>query len=82
MLIDLSNRWQKVWEGQYELVSNCVGETYTRHDVNSDRTVTREAYGKEIAKIREERPDTEVVVYDHSFESNRAWFRFAFKWTG
>jgi hypothetical protein len=22
-----------------------------------------------------------VVVYDHSFSGNRAWFRFAFKWT-
>jgi hypothetical protein len=21
-----------------------------------------------------------VVVYDHSFEGDRAWFRFAFKW--
>jgi hypothetical protein len=35
----------------------------------------------EIAKIREERPDIRVVVYDHSFKGNRAWFRFAFKWT-
>jgi hypothetical protein len=22
-----------------------------------------------------------VVVYDHTFQGNRAWFRFAFKWT-
>jgi hypothetical protein len=24
-----------------------------------------------------ERPDIRVVVYDHSFEGDRAWFRFA-----
>jgi hypothetical protein len=35
----------------------------------------------EIAKIRQEWPDIRVVVYDHGFEGNRAWFRFAFKWT-
>jgi hypothetical protein len=27
------------------------------------------------------RPGIRVVVYDHSFEGNRAWFRFAFKWS-
>lgn len=26
------------------------------------------------------RPDIRAVVYDHSFEGHRAWFRFAFKW--
>jgi hypothetical protein len=46
-----------------------------------DRAVTREAYAAEIAKVQEERPGIRVVVYDHSFEGNRAWFRFAFKWT-
>jgi hypothetical protein len=25
--------------------------------------------------------DIRVVVYDHSFKGDRAWFRFAFKWT-
>jgi hypothetical protein len=46
-----------------------------RHDEAGDRTVTREVYAAEIAKIREERPDIRVVVYDHSFKGNRAWFR-------
>jgi hypothetical protein len=58
-----------------------VGPHYIRHDEAANRTVTREAYAAEIAKIREERPDIRVVVYDHSFKGNRAWFRFAFKWT-
>ena len=68
-------------EGQFDLVPGCVGEHYIRHDESGDRTVTREAYAAEIAKIRQERPDIRVVVYDHGFEGNRAWFRFAFKWT-
>ena len=32
-----------------------------------------------IAAMREERPGIRVVVYDHSFAGDRAWFRFAFK---
>ena len=79
---DLFDRWERVWhEGQYDLVPGCVGRHYMRHDEAGDRTVTREAYAAEIAKIREERPDKRVVVYDHSFKGDRAWFRFAFKWT-
>ena len=82
MMRDLFDRWERVWhEGQFDLVPSCVGEHYIRHDENGDRTVTREAYAAEIAKIRQERPDIRVVVYDHGFEGNRAWFRFAFKWT-
>jgi hypothetical protein len=79
---DLFDRWERVWhEGQYDLVPSCVGPTYIRHDEAGDRTVTREAYAAEIAKTRQERPDIRVVVYDHSFADDRAWFRFAFKWT-
>ena len=82
MMRDLFDRWERVWhEGRFDLVPGCVGEHYIRHDEQGDRTVTREAYAAEIAKIRQERPDIRVVVYDHSFEGNRAWFRFAFKWT-
>jgi hypothetical protein len=82
MMRDLFDRWERVWhEGRYDLVPSCVGEHFIRHDDGGDRTVTREAYAAEIAKIRQERPDIRVVVYDHSFEGDRAWFRFAFKWT-
>ncbi len=82
VLSDLFDRWERVWhEGQFDLVSSCVAEHYIRHDEGGDRTVTREAYAAEIAKTRQERPDIRVVVYNHSFESDRAWFRFAFKWT-
>jgi hypothetical protein len=79
---DLFDRWERVWhEGLFELVPECVQPQYIRHDELGARAVTREAYGKEIQNVRKERPDIRVVVYDHSFESNRAWFRFAFKWT-
>lgn len=43
--------------------------------------VTRNAYAAEIANIRKERPDIRVIVYDHSFVGDRAWFRFEFRWT-
>jgi hypothetical protein len=43
--------------------------------------VTREVYAAEIAKTRQGRPNTRFVVYDHSFEGNRAWFRFTLKFT-
>jgi predicted SnoaL-like aldol condensation-catalyzing enzyme len=79
---DLFDRWERVWhEGKCELVSECVGPRYIRHDEAGTRTVTRDAYAAEIAKVREERPDIRVVVYDHLFNGDRAWFRFAFKWT-
>ena len=79
---NLFDRWERVWHaGQYDLVPKCVGPHYIRHDEAGDRTVSREDYAAEIAKIREERPDIRVVVYDHSFDGDRAWFRFAFKWT-
>jgi hypothetical protein len=42
--------------------------------------VTREAYAAELAATRQERPGIRVVVYDHSFSDDRAWFRFSFKW--
>ncbi|MGB6451478.1 MAG: nuclear transport factor 2 family protein [Steroidobacteraceae bacterium] len=79
---NLFDRWEQVWqEGKFDLVPSCVAETYIRHDQKGDRTVTRDAYAAEIAQIRKERPDIRVVVYDHSFVGDRAWFRFAFKWT-
>ena len=81
-MIDLFNRWEQVWhEGKFDLVPGCVAETYIRHDQKGDRTVTRDAYAAEIANIRKERQGIRVVVYDHSFSADRAWFRFAFKWT-
>jgi hypothetical protein len=39
-----------------------------------------QAYAAELAKVHADRPGIRVVVYDHSFEGNRAWFRFTFKW--
>jgi hypothetical protein len=81
-MIDLFNRWEQIWhEGKFDLMPSCVAETYIRHDQKGDRTVTRDTYAAEIANIRMERPGIRVVVYDHSFSGDRAWFRFAFKWT-
>lgn len=81
-LCDLFDRWERVLhEGQYNLVAQCFQPNYIRHDEAGDRTVTRDTYAAEIAKMREDRPGIRIVVYDHRFEGDRAWFRFAFKWT-
>ena len=82
MLVDLFNRWERVWhEGQYNLIPACVKEKYIRHDEKGNRTVTREDYAAEIAQTRQERSDLRFVVYEHSFDGDRAWFRFTLKWT-
>jgi hypothetical protein len=82
LIRDLFDRWERVWhEGQYDLISTCVGPHYIRHDEQGDRTVTPEAYAAELAKMRQDRPGIRVVVYDHIFNGDRAWFRFSFKWT-
>ena len=78
---ELFDRWEQVWhEGRYELIPECIGPAYIRHDEAGDRTVTREVYAAEIAKTREDRPHLRFVVYDHTFEGDRAWFRFTLKW--
>jgi hypothetical protein len=78
---DLFDRWERVWhEGQYDLIPSCVGPNYIRHDESGDRTVTREAYAAELATVHKNRPGIRVVVYDHSFTEDRAWFRFTFVW--
>ncbi len=82
LMRDLFDRWERVWhEGQYDLIPTCVGPHFIRHDEQGDRTVTREAYTAELAKMRQDRPGIRVVVYDHTFNGDRAWFRFSFKWT-
>ncbi|AQV96439.1 hypothetical protein BJN34_21460 [Cupriavidus necator] len=78
---DLFDRWESVWhEGRFDLVPDCVAPHYIRHDEAGDRTVTREAYAEEVAAVQKQRPGIRVVVYDHSFVGDRAWFRFAFRW--
>ena len=77
----LFDRWEQVWvDGRYDLVPSCVAPTYLRHEQAGDRTVTRDSYAAELAKLREDRPDIRVVVYDHTFQGEHAWFRFAFTW--
>ncbi|WP_315833377.1 nuclear transport factor 2 family protein [Bradyrhizobium prioriisuperbiae] len=78
---DLFDRWERVWhEGRYDLIPSCVGAHYIRHDENGDRTVTRNVYAAELEAVHKGRPGIRVVVYDHSFTDDRAWFRFSFKW--
>ncbi|WP_149537584.1 ester cyclase [Siccirubricoccus phaeus] len=82
VLRDLFDRWERVWhEGQYDLVPDCVAPTYIRHDEAGDRTVTREAYAAELARLRQDRPDVRIVVYDHALHGSRAWYRFTMTWT-
>jgi hypothetical protein len=78
---DLFDRWESVWhEGRYDLIPECLGAHYIRHDEKGDRTVTRDQYAAELQAAHKERPGIRVVVYDHSFTADRAWFRFTFVW--
>ncbi len=78
---DLFDRWEQVWhQRRYELIPSCIGSHYIRHDEKGDRTVTREDYAAELAAVHKDRPDIRVVVYDHTFSHDRAWFRFCFQW--
>ena len=78
---DLFDRWELVWhERRYDLVPSCVAPHYIRHDEKGDRTVTPEAYAAELVAIHQERPGIRVLVYDHEFSDDGAWFRFTFVW--
>jgi hypothetical protein len=68
-------------EGQFDLIPECVGPVYIGYDEAGDRTVAQDDYAKEIARVQQDRPHTRFVVYDHTFEGDRAWFRFTLKWT-
>jgi hypothetical protein len=79
---NLFDRWERVWHhGEFDLVPDCVAPEYIRHDEAGDRTVTRDAYAAELAKLRHDRPDIRIVVYEHAFLGDRAWYRFAMTWT-
>ena len=81
-LEELFRKWESVWhDGRLDLVVECVGPQYARHDEQGDRVVSREAYAAELVNVRAARPDIRVLVYEHEFSGERAWFRFAFKWT-
>jgi hypothetical protein len=78
----LFDRWERVWhEGRFDLVPACVAPHYIRHDEMGDRVVTREAYAAELAKLKAERPDVRIRVYDHALLAEAAWYRFTMIWT-
>jgi len=78
----LFDRWERVWhQGEFALVPSCVAPQYIRHDEVGNRTVAREAYAAELADLRKSRPDVRIIVYDHAFGGDRAWYRFTMKWT-
>src|ERR1700761_4521375 len=78
----LFDRWERVWHGgEFDLIPSCVAPTYVRHDYLGDRTVTADSYREELATVQANRPGIRVVVYDHLFKGNRAWYRFEFRWT-
>ncbi|AWN49927.1 hypothetical protein DK419_07805 [Methylobacterium terrae] len=82
VLKDLFDRWERVWhEGALELVEACVAPHYIRHDEMGDRTVAREDYAAELSRLRQARPDIKIIVYDHSFDGDHAWYRFTMRWT-
>ncbi|MFH6783763.1 MULTISPECIES: ester cyclase [Methylobacterium] len=81
-LKNLFDRWERVWhEGAFDLVEACVTPHYIRHDELGDRTVSREDYAAELSRLRQARPDVRIVVYDHHFDGERAWYRFTMRWT-
>ncbi|WP_296739766.1 ester cyclase [Mesorhizobium sp.] len=81
-LPEVFSQWEKVWhERAYDLAPDCVADHYIRHDESGNRTVTRETYLQEIRGIHAQRPDIRVIVFDHDFGKDRAWFRFMFRWT-
>lgn len=81
-LEELFRKRESVWhDARLDLVPDCVGATYARHDEQGDRVVTCDEYAAELAKVRAARPDIRVLVYGHNFTGDRAWFRFAFRWT-
>ncbi|NIF29481.1 ester cyclase [Pantoea sp. Tr-811] len=81
-LVELFSKWEKVWHDKaYDLAPQCVADHYTRHDEGGSRTVTRDAYLTEMKAVHRDRPDIRVVVFDHDFGMDRAWFRFMFKWS-
>jgi hypothetical protein len=78
---ELFDRWEKVWHhGRFDLVPDCVCHHYIRHDEKGDRVVTRDDYAAELKQLREDRPGIRVLVFDHAFEGDRAWYRFMFTW--
>jgi hypothetical protein len=80
-LAELFARWEKVWHDKaYDLAPDCVADHYIRHDESGSRMVTREAYLEEMRGVHAQRPDIRVVVFDHDFGGDRAWFRFMFRW--
>jgi hypothetical protein len=78
----LFDQWERVWhEGQYQLVPQCVAPAYIRHDEAGTRSVTPAQYAAELEAGHKARPNTRIVVYDHDFTADRAWFRFNFVWS-
>ncbi len=72
-LRQLFERWERVWhEGRLDFVPLCVAPQYLRHDEMGDRLVTREAYAEELGKLREDRPDVRILVYDHALLADSA----------
>ena len=81
-MIDLFNRWEQVWnKNRFDLAAGCLADQYIRHNEKGEKTISRDEYIDEVKKIHQERPGIEVIVYDHTFKGNRAWFRFSFRWT-
>jgi hypothetical protein len=77
----LFDQWERVWhEGQYKLVSDCVAPVYIRHDEAGTRNVAPAQYAAELEAAHKARPNTRIVVYDHEFTADRAWFRFNLTW--
>lgn len=67
---------EEVWNaGLLDRATDCLGDTYTRHDPVGNRTVTREQYIDEIRSFRERFSDIHFTVEDISVTEDRIWNR-------
>lgn len=76
--MELIRAWtEDVWHGgDMERAAECIGDTYTRHDPQGNRVVTRDEYIAEIRALRERMPDIHFHLDDFALSGDRIWGRF------
>ena len=75
--MELVTAWaEEVWHGgDMVRAAECIGDTYTRHDAQGNRVVTRDEYIAEIRALRERIPDIHFHMDDFAVSGDRIWTR-------
>lgn len=69
--------FDEVWNnGRIELAPDCLCDTYVRHDPQGNRTLTRDEYVAEIARLRGQMPDVRYRIDDQLITTDRIWVRW------